>query len=152
MVSQGDLPESAGFAERLTYQRERRGLTQSELARRTRDLLPEGNSFNRASISRYEKGDNVPRRPGLLALAEVLEVSAEDLLPRDRSALAVQHVKPAFEGRAIIYMDQDTGATRLTVNDLLLPFDVAMAIMKLITDAQKATAPARPDPVEKKDS
>ncbi len=156
-MDKGSLPEIAGFPARLTYYRQRAGLTQAELARRARDLLPDGNSFNRASISRYEKGDNVPRRDALEALAKVLSVTVEELAPGNNLPRTVARhltMDPAFgtASPAMMLLEAESGMARLTVNNVQVPFSVAMQIMELLKAAREVAPTSKPDPVEKKES
>lgn len=150
-MDKGSLPEIAGFAARLTYHRQRAGLTQAELARRARDLLANGSSFNRASISRYEKGDNVPRRDALEALAKVLGVTVEELAPGHLSRSVARHMDPAF-GPATMLLEAQNGMARLTVNNVQVPFSVALQIMELLKAAQEVAPTSKPDPLEKKEA
>lgn len=53
---------------RIAHAREQRRLTQAELAQRM--------GVHYMTISKWERGDQVPKRPGFLALGEVLGVSA----------------------------------------------------------------------------
>lgn len=59
------------FGERLTYIRQRRGLTQTEVARRT--------GVSRVTICGYEKDRREPTLFNAVALAEVLNVSLKYL-------------------------------------------------------------------------
>lgn len=61
-----------GFGERLAFYMSLRGMTQSELARRTH--------LTEAAISRYMHGDREPKAIAVAAIARALQVSADDLL------------------------------------------------------------------------
>jgi transcriptional regulator with XRE-family HTH domain len=70
------LPES-DFGARLVALRKARGLTQVELA--------EATGTTQRTISYYENHASYPTAPFLIALAEALEVSADELLGLERS-------------------------------------------------------------------
>lgn len=115
------------FARRLINRRSDLGLSQSNLALRASDHLPDSRSFSRASISRYESGENVPGPSTLAALAKVLQCEPADLVP-SRRALA--------SPRAPLALEQDpAGNVKLSI-DQVVPFDVAMKIIALLPKAQ----------------
>ena len=66
------VPPSSAFAERLTRLRMARGLTQTQLA----ELI----DSSQRCVSRYETIAELPPAAVLIRLAEVLEVSADELL------------------------------------------------------------------------
>jgi len=87
----------ARFAERLRQERERRGLTQRELAQMC--------GFDTSQMSRYESSSREPSAPALAKISEVLNLSVDylmglsddphgqvagsDLDPREREILEV---------------------------------------------------------------
>ena len=70
----------ADFARRLRRFRLAKEIRQAELARRVALHMP-GNRFGRSLISKYENGDTMPSLLALNALAKVLDVRPEDLVP-----------------------------------------------------------------------
>lgn len=62
---------------RLRQARERAGLTQEDLAKRTSDSAC---PVDRSSISHYEAGDRPPSAPALKSLSDALALPVDDLL------------------------------------------------------------------------
>lgn len=108
------------FARRLRNRRVEMGMSQSDLAARINDYLP-GRSFARASVSRYESGENIPVPRTMQAIAKVLNCEPNDLVPRftasPRSPLSME-------------ADQE-GNVKLSI-DTVVPLEVAMKIMALL--------------------
>lgn len=111
------------FAKRLINRRSDLGMSQSDLASRAGDYLPEKRSFSRASISRYEAGENIPGPSTLSALAKALNTEPDELLPRRRIAAAPR-------APLSLEVDED-GMVKLSV-DTKVSFDVARQIMALL--------------------
>lgn len=61
-----------GLGKRLQHLLSLRGMSQSELARRT--------NLTEAAISRYVSGDREPKAIAIAAMAKALQVSADDIL------------------------------------------------------------------------
>lgn len=95
------------FRRRLLEQRERLGLTQSQLADKAK--LPTG------SISHFETGERKPSFENLVKLAEALSVSTDFLLGRESDA------KPAGEEVMALFRDvgNATEADREFIRDIL---------------------------------
>lgn len=101
------------FAKRLMNRRSDLGMSQSDLAARAGDYLPEKRSFSRASISRYEAGENIPGPSTLTALAKALNSEPEDLLPRRRIAASP---------RSPMLLEQDTdGLIKISIDTKVKP-------------------------------
>lgn len=132
MNSQDNRVRALDFARRLVNRRKQLGYSQAEVTRRIKPLLTNGATFDRASMSRYESGQNLPRPETLHALAATLDMSPEELLP---SKLEVKEVP----FRMTVESD---GMCRITIN-MSVPPEVALQIMQIVYGAQ---------PVEKKES
>jgi transcriptional regulator with XRE-family HTH domain len=110
------------FSKRLLALRVDKGYNQSELAIRASAYLPDRRSFSRASISRYEMGENIPGPNTLAALAQALGVEPAELLPRTIGA----------GQRAPVFLEADSeGHARLSL-DIRLPYDLALKIMAML--------------------
>lgn len=126
------------FARRLYELRTDRGLSQSDLARmvwgETTDKRGYTVAKNRARISAYESGEHYPDQENLLALANALNVSAEDLAP-DLYAAAVDHDKPEISLTAV------TGHPDKVHYQLntLIPLAVAAEITMIVSRAKGET-------------
>lgn len=111
------------FAKRLMNRRADLGLSQSDLASRAAVYLPDKRSFSRASISRYEAGENLPGPSTLTAIAKALNSEPDDLLPR-RRIVATPRAPLTLEA-------DDSGHVKLSI-DTKVPFETAMKIMALL--------------------
>jgi transcriptional regulator with XRE-family HTH domain len=133
MKNQDDRARALDFARRLVNRRKELGYSQVEVTRRIKPLLPNGATFDRASMSRYEAGQNLPRPETLHALAAALDVSPEELLPSKLEAKDVP-----FK----MTVDSD-GMCRITLN-MTVPTEVGLQIMQIVYGTRQ--------PVEKKES
>lgn len=89
------------FAERMRYLREKRGLSQEQLA----DML----AIPRSSVTHYEAGtvDRLPRRERLEAIANFFEVSVDYLLGRsDSPSVTAKTVSPE-ESEFLRWLDEN---------------------------------------------
>jgi transcriptional regulator with XRE-family HTH domain len=145
------LPQSAGFGTRLMYHRQRLGLTQAELARRALGFLTSGRSLDRASISRYEAGANLPRREVLDALAKALGVKVDDLLPYHLTATGARHMRAEIDVQMMLEVKDNPATARLSLNRVHLPYDAVMEIMKIVKENKILDVPEE-TAVEKKES
>lgn len=131
MKSQEDRLRAMEFAKRLVQRREELGWNQAELTRRLRPLLTNGGKLDRTSMSRYEAGQNMPRPEVLRALAALLEMPTDQLLPAKAPQTRI--------GPNIV--SQGDGMCRLTL-DLVVTEEVAFQIYQLLVSSKS---------VEKKD-
>lgn len=122
MKSQENRRRAMLFAKRLVMRRQELGMSAAEVTRRVKPLMINGVKFDRSSMSRYEAGQNLPRGEVLKALATVLELSPEDLVS---SKVENTEVGPNL-------VSQSDGTSRLTL-DLILPYDVALQILQILT-------------------
>ena len=116
------------FARRLQAALNAKGWTQSELARRVAPLLNESR-IGRDNISKYVRGKVLPLPPALEALAKVLEVRSQDLLPMRTSAAANEH--PEINVR-----DIGGGMAWVQINKAL-SWDKAIEIMRIARTADE---------------
>lgn len=73
------------IGEKIKYYREKRGLTQEELAKKLKT--------SRQSISRYESGDRATNQDFLFELADIFEVNIDDFFPpREKFVTKVQEI------------------------------------------------------------
>lgn len=75
------------LGQNVTAARENRGWTQAELAEQMSNLL--GKPFNTSTVNRLEKGNRPTPLTEVFALAELLRVSVNDLLPPQDDLMAV---------------------------------------------------------------
>jgi transcriptional regulator with XRE-family HTH domain len=73
-------PLASHFASRVRELRARRGLTQDQVAKRL--------ACHESAVSRWESGSRFPTGEDLVALADLFEVSTDDLLGRHRQYAA----------------------------------------------------------------
>jgi transcriptional regulator with XRE-family HTH domain len=121
------------FGARLRAVREKRGFTQSKLAESIGTYAPQ--------ISKYETGEVVPEGETLAALAEVLDVSLDELV-LGRSTERADDVRDA-RLRTSVRALEETGDRRL--------LDMAATMINgLVLQAHHARLDARPTPRRKR--
>jgi transcriptional regulator with XRE-family HTH domain len=98
------------FAERLRMARERKHLSQAELAEKIR-LEP-------SSLSHFEKARRFPSIAKLCAIADVLTVSVDFLLGRDRQSQAMGPRVQALLAKAEKLTDRDFDAVLMLADGL----------------------------------
>ncbi len=125
-ASSGAPPEAIRmeFARRLQSALNEKGWTQSELARRVAPLLKHSR-IGRDNISKYVRGKVLPLPPALEAIAKVLELRSNDLLPMRASAAGSEH--PPISVRDM----GDNGLAWVQIN-MALPWDQALEIQGII--------------------
>ncbi len=131
----GDLPadSSAGharaeFAKRLQHFMASKGLNQADLARETSKHLPKGVTMGRDSVSYYVRGKSFPTAARINALAKVLGVKPEELVP-------TRGIKTAGDA-SVDARDMADGRAWLRV-DKAVPWPVAVEVLKLLQGASK---------------
>lgn len=112
------------FAKRLYKAMENKGWTQSQLARYA--------GLNRDAISTYIRGRSIPSPDSLSKMAKVLDVKAEDLLPKYFES-AAQEQPTRMELKEI---HGESGYMWLKIN-MRLPRDIAIKVFMLINEANK---------------
>lgn len=122
----------AEFARRLQARMQDLGWNQSELARRCSKLLPKADKgqkqnldFGRDRISRYIRGQTLPRPESLPIIARALGCEESDLLP----PLAV----PTAPGERPAYRMEAVGAGRVALHiNRTMTQETAFAMIKLL--------------------
>jgi transcriptional regulator with XRE-family HTH domain len=147
-----NLPDTAGFASRLMYQRQQMGMTQAELARRAKSFLGTGRGLDRASISRYESGSNVPRPEALSALAQVLDVPIDDLMPRQVPLSEKMPARASGDAKVELVIKDDPEMARITLNDVLLPYEAVLEILRIVRENRQSDPGIQSQTIEKKES
>ncbi len=106
----GDDPmdDEARFADNLRRQREARGWSQGDLARRMQEAG--WGNFHQTTVSRIEKGERPIRLGEAKALAEVFRLSLEVLLRPSREAVLVEQLRQFTKdaGRAFTEITEST--------------------------------------------
>ena len=122
------------FGRRLQSELVKRNWSQSELARRISERLPppspgqkQGHDFGRDRISHYIRGISLPRPEALSLLAQVLDITPDDLLPPGGNP-AARRVAP------LSMQDLGDGRCALNVNQVVSSA-VAMKIIRILSEA-----------------
>lgn len=102
-----------------------------------------GSEFGRQTLNSYLGGRNWPQQPRLMAMAKVLKVQPEDLIPREdwgnvEGMLSTPEARAEGEARSFAHgeprppftMVQEGDKFRLRI-DILTDFDTAMQISQL---------------------
>jgi len=133
-------PLASHLAARLRELRARRGLTQDQAAKRL--------GVHESAVSRWESGTRFPTGEDLVALAELFEVSTDDLLGRARqfanagTALLDMRLLARLAGAANVdefdrlLMENEEQAVWLPVPDgaVLVPVPEAMRLTRKVAD------------------
>jgi len=133
-------PLASHLAARLRELRARRGLTQDQVAKRL--------GVHESAVSRWESGTRFPTGEDLVALAELFEVSTDDLLGRARqfanagTALLDMRLLARLAGAANVdefdrlLMENEEQAVWLPVPDgaVLVPVPEAMRLTRKVAD------------------
>lgn len=101
----------AEFAQRLAKEMDKRGWTQSDMARAAQKFLPTGETFRRDAIHVYLNKSALPRPRQLNAIAKALGLQPEDLLPGVRTASETlplsMRTLPDKPGKAWLHVDME---------------------------------------------
>lgn len=114
----------AEFGRRLQAAMMRSGLSQTDLAAKASQHLPEGDRLGRDSISKYVNGKQMPNPPRLAAIAKVLKVTPDSLVPSE-----FVRADPAITPVSI--REMENGNVWLRINQEV-SWDVAMKVLQLI--------------------
>lgn len=117
------------MSKRILKARAKKGWNQSEFARNAALHMPD-KKFGRDSISKYEKGSNLPGPLHLLAMAQALGVEPDDLVP-DSKAIALSTPVTGFELRTV-----GDGTMFIRMNQAV-PTGDAMRILDIIEKGKR---------------
>lgn len=136
-TSLGDGP-TGGFRQRLFELRQRKGWSQSELARHVWGTVEDSRGYtvakNRDRISAYESGKAVPERSNLTAIADALGVTVEELAPD----LVMENPNVLSGGAASFRMSMLPGTDRAHIKvDAVVPLAIAVQIATLLKGASE---------------
>jgi transcriptional regulator with XRE-family HTH domain len=124
-------PQAVAFAKNLNRLLLERGWTQAEFTRRGKVHAPTGVKFERHLVSTWLTGQHLPNPLNLDITAKVFGVDKTELVPESSAQFVGE---PAEVSRMNVnFNGMETARLRL---DVELPADVAMAVMKLVKDAQ----------------
>jgi len=129
----------AAFPQRLRSIMSERGLTVAETARLASAHMPEGQGLSRATLRHYLRGRSLPRQRYLHALALALGVEPSHLTRETEHALPPGSSTP---GKRVVVKDLG-GEAHLFVEQRV-PWDLALAILKLVTDPGEPDGPDNP--------
>lgn len=126
----------ASFARRLHHLMLEKGLSQSDVARSMWGTIQDGRGYDvakgRDRISEYVRGQSIPEPRNLKKLAEVLDVTVEQLAP-DLAAASVDRADPEL---SLTVVTGQADKVHLKVNRLL-PLSIASQIVALISGSDE---------------
>lgn len=113
-----------------------KGITGADLARRASKHLDSGKGMDRSMISWYVNGRSVPAPTTLAAIAKVLEVDPQFMLPRDHSQKPNEAAGPASAhfNEQDVRMSLEPGGTMHLMINKRLPTEVGWKIIELIKE------------------
>lgn len=133
--------ERKAFGRMLRKMMEDRGLTGAELARQATRKLSGGKVIGRDNISWYLNGRSMPTPVYLNAIAKVLEVSPQLLVPRDHAQKAGEMPAPVTTEERNIRMALTPDGMHLMM-DVHVPRALGWKILEMV-EADKPPAPAK---------
>lgn len=115
-----------------------KGITGADLARRASKHLSSGKGMDRSMISWYVNGRSVPAPTTLAAIAKVLEVDPQLMLPRDHSQKPHEAAGPAVASSGQdVRMSLEAGNSMHLMINTHLPTDVGWKIIELIKGLER---------------
>lgn len=124
--------EKVSFGRQLRKLMTDKGLSGAELARKMSLHMPEGKTVGRDNISWYLSGRSMPTNPALKAMAKVLEISPQFLLPRDPNTRPGEIPAPPLAPENNVRMHMvGNGMMHLQI-DKHLPLKVGWEIMQIM--------------------
>lgn len=134
--------EKKAFGRMLRKMIDDRGLTGAELARQATRKLPSGKVIGRDNISWYLTGRSMPTPPYLKAIAAVLEVSPEFLIPRNHAQKPGEAAPATDDTENDIRMSLGANGTMHLMLNIHVPRELGWKILQMVED-QKKSAPAK---------
>ena len=136
--------EKKAFGRQLRKLMGDKGLSGADLARQMSVHLPSGKTVGRDNISWYLNGRSMPTQPNLIAMAKVLEIDPDFLMPRDPATRPGEMPPPAATPENDIRMRMSgDGMMHLQLNTHL-PRELGWKILEMIEQHRKEpSAPAK---------
>jgi transcriptional regulator with XRE-family HTH domain len=133
--------EKKAFGRQLRKLMDEKGLTGAELARQATLKLASKKTIGRDNISWYLNGRSMPTPPYLNAIAKVLDVDPQFLVPRHHTQAPGEAAPVATEGGNDIRMNlQPNGEMHLMLN-IRVPRALGWKILQMIEDSNGASTP-----------
>ena len=126
--------EKKAFGRKLRQLMADKGLSGADLARQASRHIPSGKTMGRDTISWYLTGRSMPTPPYLTAIAKVLDIDPQFLVPRDHAQRPgeMPPPTPAPENDVRMTMSGD-GMMHLMLNTHL-PRDLGWKVLQMIED------------------
>lgn len=126
--------EKEAFGRQLRKLMTDKGLSGADLGRQATIHLPKGKVIGRDNISWYLNGRSMPIPTYLAAIAKVLDIDAQFLLPRDHSQRVGDKPEPAATPEHDVRMSLATNGDMHLMLNVHLPRDLGWKILKLVED------------------
>lgn len=129
--------ERAAFGQLLRRLMAEKGLSGADLARKANAYITSGKGLDRSAISWYVNGRSIPTPVSLNALARVLDVDPQMMLPRSHEQRPDEAVGPAVTSDKDVRMSLINGGMMHLMINIKLPAERGWEILKLLEEHSK---------------
>lgn len=129
--------ERKAFSALLRQLMRDKGITGADLARRANKHLTSGKGMDRSMISWYVNARSIPSPTSLSAIAKVLEVDPQLMLPRDHSQKPNEAGPVGAAGGQDVRMSLGAGNTMHLMINTHLPAETGWKIIELVKELKR---------------
>ncbi len=132
--------ERVAFGQLLRQLMADKGLNGADLARRANNYITSGKGLDRSAISWYVNGRSIPSPVSLNAIARVLDVNPQMMLPRSHEQRPGEAVGAPTSGEKDVRMSLLAGGQMHLMVNLKLPAEKGWEILRLLEEHSKQAA------------
>lgn len=130
--------ERKAFGQLLRQLMSDKGVTGADLARRANKHITSGKGMDRSMISWYLNGRSIPTPVSLTAIAKVLEVDPQLMLPRDHSQKPGEAAGPvSAANEQDVRMSLGAGNTMHLMINTHLPAEIGWKVIELVKELKR---------------
>lgn len=129
--------ERLAFGQALRNMMAAKGLSGADLARRANQFISSGKGLDRSAISWYVNGRSIPTPVSLNAIARVLDVNPQMMLPRSHEQRPDDAVGPPPTSDKDVRMSLMAGGMMHLMINIKLPAEQGWKILKMLEEPLK---------------
>lgn len=129
--------ERVAFGQLLRQLMAQKGMNGADLARRANHYITSGKGLDRSAISWYVNGRSIPTPVSLNAIARVLDVDPQMMLPRAHEQKPGEAVGPPLASDKDVRMSLMSGGLMHLMINIKLPAEKGWEILKLLEEHSK---------------
>lgn len=129
--------ERVAFGQLLRQLMAQKGVTGADLARKANSYITSGKGLDRSAISWYVNGRSIPSPVSLNAIARVLDVDPQMMLPRSHEQRPDDAVGPPLASDKDVRMSLIQGGMMHLMINIKLPSEQGWKILKLLEEQSK---------------